>query len=299
MRCARRRARDQYFPLTMVVAMALLAFTTAPAALAAQTCDNQYYHVGAKSLNANYTAITSGITDPSASSVPGDSTNSEYHDHIILWDDIHQDSVPGGTCGSGNPDRSSCWLQAGVGMGFVGFIGGTNATNWNDSYQPYMEDFGLNGSLPAYHVFFYPNISINQNGAPRVSVFYTGNSGSGGNPEFEADLLSSNGTWYVLGHGYLPYAAGHAKAIAEVEVYGAVNTDCPTLTNGAPYQNFGTDSAGQVTSIDKINLTNSSGTGPWSGSPETFGLNGLQYWLTELSDWPASFKSNGPASGPP
>jgi len=162
-----------------------------------------------------------------------------------------------------------------------------------------MENYGTDGAgHKVYHVFFYPNLPLSENKAVPVHVFYTGLNGSGGDAKFEARYEdTATGIWYILGHGFMPFAAGHAKAIAEV--YVDSQTNCPTLTNGSPYQNFGTNAAGNIVDGDKINLTNPSGTAAWTGSPETFGLNGLEYWLTELSDWPASFRSNGPAAGPP
>jgi hypothetical protein len=286
----------------MIVATVLLIFTAAPPALADPVCGdgtNFYYqHVGAKSVIANYDLIRSTITDPSASTIPGTHDNNYYYDHILLWDDIHEDSLPSTQDSCGTGVKSACWLQAGVGMGFVGIIGGTHALTPSKTYLPYMEDYGANGTDGIYHVYFYPNISINQDSAVPVEVFYTGLSGSGGNPQFEADLQDTSGVWNDLGHGYMYYPAGHAKAIAEVENYQS--TSCPTLTLGSPYQNFGTNAAGNIVSGDKITLRNPSGTGPWTGSPETFGLSGPHYWLTDtLSDWPASFRSNGPAGGPP
>jgi hypothetical protein len=256
-------------------------------------------------VDGNYDKIASTITDPVASSVPGNAGNDDWYHHIILWDAIREETVPSGKeCGNPQSGMSACWLQAGVGMGYVG-NSIMYALNANGIYEPYMEDFGAkaDGTGSVYHVYFYPNIYLAEDHAVPVTVYWTGVYGPNGDTaKYEAWIEDINNQWNLLGTGYLYYAAAHARAVAEPYTNGSDPSDtCPTLTLGSPYQNFGTDSNGHTASADEIILTKSDGSsGAWSGSPNLLTDGQPHYWLTTTqTDWPARFMTNGPAGGPP
>src|ERR1700722_5611223 len=121
--------------LAVATTAALLTFAAVPTALASlPSCtDHALYDTKQVSLDGDYVEITSGITDPSASTLPGSDLNDDNGDHILLWDGIVEESVPvGDQCGDGS--YSKCWLQAGVGMGLVSSSLGSDY-NGTKSYE--------------------------------------------------------------------------------------------------------------------------------------------------------------------
>ncbi|MHB1819759.1 MAG: hypothetical protein ACYCO9_17235 [Streptosporangiaceae bacterium] len=245
-----------------------------------------YCYAGQLSLDHGYTGIDGYVTDPSTAYLPGDGSNNHYADHIALWNGITEETVPsGGSCAfSGG---AICWVQAGMFMGTINtkyYYGGTG------QYESYFENGAPNGT---YQLFTYSSsqLPINSGSSYNVEVFYDGGTGILGYPQYKAYV---NG--YYVGAGELYYSAAHAEAEAEV----AVSTSaCPTLTNGSPYQNFGTDASGSYSSNYEMYLSTDQ---PetwnfWSGSPSVNGNKGPIYWYQQMNG-PAAFRNNGPSSGP-
>jgi hypothetical protein len=286
--------RDRYGRLAIVIAATLLAFGAVPPALASPpTCDSDtYYDVFQRSLNSNYISITSGITDPMASQLPGTDSNHDNQDHILLWDGIVEESIPAGhqPCGPGIIPK--CWLQAGVGIGWVATSKGQDFRPDSLGYAPYAEWSGPNGG---YYVHFFDGITINENWSVHAAII------GGSDGTYSAEVQDSSGNWHVLTTRNL-YTAS-ANAAAHSEILDGVTTTCPTLTNGSPYQNNGTKYDGTIEKGDKLVLTDSNlNQGAWDGFPTTHpGMGGGQtlYWFTKNSDWPASFQANGPSNNPP
>jgi hypothetical protein len=286
--------RDRYSRSAIVIVATLLAFGAVPSALAnpPPCASGTYYDVYQKSLNSNYISITSGITDPFASTVPGDDNNKDNNSHILLWDGIVEESIPSGDQPCGPGVLAKCWLQAGVGMGSVGTSLGQDF-NGLKIYQAYTEWSGPNHG---YYVHFFDNIAINQNWSVHTAIL-----GAGTSPSYIAEVEDSSGNWHSLTTRNL-YTQS-ANAAAHSEIYSGVGTTCPTLTNGSPYQNNGTKYDGTTYGPDELTLTDDNYNQViWSGSPTTHpGSGGGQtlYWFTKNSDWPASFQANGPATSPP
>jgi hypothetical protein len=274
--------------LVMILVFGLL-MGSAGSALAV-TCSADYYEQGQTSNSNDNDGITGFITDPSASSLPGSSSNHNDDDHMLLWGEIEEETVPSGqSCGL--DDNNFCWVQGGVGMGLVG-EGSDAAYNGTNSYEPYYENEGAAGT---YAVNFYPNIPINQNSSVGFEVFYDGSTGRDGDPQFEVTVQNSNGTWVELDAGELYYAFDHASARSEVDVRSLSNT-CPTMTNGSPWQDFGTNASGTPTATTELELDATGTFTTWTGSPATFDTP--PYFFKSLNG-AAAFRTNGPASGPP
>ena len=281
---------------SIVMAAILLAFAAAPPALAdPPSCQSDTrYDVRQVSLDGDYIEIISGITDPAVSTLYGDDSNKDNHSHILLWDGIVEESLPSGQhCG--DEVYAKCWLQAGVGMGWIDTSLGHDFNDTN-SYEPYAEWYGIDDQ---YYVHFFNGISVNENSSPHVLVEW-----SGAGNTFIAEARDSSDTWHILYTGDLYYAAAHAAAHSEV--YNGDGTTCPTLATDSPYQNNGTDYDGTVDNQHEIKLTNSSfDEGIWSGSPDTYdgtadpGPGPTRYWFTENTDHPASFQASGPSTSAP
>jgi hypothetical protein len=170
------------------------------------------------------------------------------------------------------------WVSTALGQDFNGTM----------DYVPYTEWYGVDRG---YYVHFFDGIFINQNGSPNVNVSWTGTGNT-----FEAEVKDANGTWHSLFHGNLYFPANHAAAHSESVDWDG--TTCPTLTNGSPYQNNGTTYNGNISSSEEITLTNDNfDEGPWTGSPDIFDAN--PFWFKQNSDWPASFRANGPSASQP
>ena len=158
--------------------------------------------------------------------------------------------------------------------------------------RAYTELFGAGST---YYVHFFDGISINENSSVEVFVQY-----SGVNNTFDAYVVDSSGNSHLLKSGDLYYPADHAAAHSEVVDWDdALSATCPTLTNGSPYQNNGTEYNGDTSADDELWLQDSQGNASqWQGSPDTYD-GSPYYWFHQNSDWPASFRANGPSDSEP
>jgi hypothetical protein len=262
---------------TFLLSLVLVVVNASPAL--AYTCPSGYYEQYQYTNFNDVSGIKGGVTDPFASSLPGDSSNNYYDDHIALWLDEHEETIPSGApkCDSG---LTECDFQAGVAMGSVD---GTH--NANLLYEPYFESWGPNGT---YQESYLTGYGLNQGASIYTKAFYDGTNGYLGYPQYEAVV---NGT--VIGKDELYYNAVHAEAASEV--YTANSDACPTLTNGSPWQNFGTDATGTVQSSEKLQLKENGSYSDWAGSTQT--SHTAPYYYKQL-DGTAAFRTNGPSSGP-
>jgi hypothetical protein len=126
---------------------------------------------------------------------------------------------------------------------------------------------------------------------------YDGTTGYLGYPQYQAWLEKANGDWVLVNADELYYAAVHAAASSEVQTYNS--SDCPTLTSGSPWQDFGTDASGKPVADDYLQLEGTSGGwSVWTGSPVTNPSSATSPFYYNTLDGPAAIVTNGPSSGP-
>jgi len=278
-------------------------------------CNPSTYYWGAQESNADdFSGIQGTVTDPGVSTVQGNSSNQDDGgQHLLEWMELLNLTIPHGhTCGAAN---TSCWQQMGVGMGYSCWGGyncdsSNNYTNYTNNFQVYYEDVGAGGA-DNVNDNFYPSIPIQQNAAPWFTLFYDGMDGYTGSPQDDGFVIDDTGAEDYVNQGELYEVYVHVEASEEAEMGTDSVTTCPTLTNGSPYQNFGTDYYGDSNPGDELQL----GTGypqtwsDWSGAPVTFssdwywpdGNNGYNlspqyFWYDETYGYPDEFQTNGPSA---
>jgi hypothetical protein len=264
----------------LLLAMLLTASRVLATTYDCTTCNlnSGYYYcyAGQQSLNTDFTGIDGYVTDPSASDLPGNSGNNYLSDHIALWNGITEFNAS--YCGG------TCWIQAGLIMGTAGgkyYYGGTG------QFEAYFENMG-----PTYQIVFktHSEIPISPGSSYEVKVEYDGGVGADNQPQFRTYV---NG--YYVGAGEIYDSQATAEALAEIS---SSTSSCPTLTNGSPYQDFGTDASGQYSANYEVYLSTDypETWNLWSGYPTTEGASGPIYWYEKLNG-PAAFRNNGPSGG--
>jgi len=207
-----------------------------------------YCYAGQSTNITSVTGISGYITDPSASSIP------DSNAHILLYNSIADSS-------------NSSWLQTGMGMGTVG-----NQSNQTGNYEVYYENLQPDGTL-IDNLYTHSQHPISQDSSYDAEVEYDGLVGHLGDPQFKAYV---NG--FLTGTGEITTSSGRAVSVAEI--YADTNS-CPTLTSGSPWQNFGTNASGTVTSNDEIYLATNypeSNWALWTGNPFIYtGVAGNPY----------------------
>lgn len=273
-------------------ALVLAALTingAAPALAVTYDCSSceRYCYAGQASNITTVSGITGYITDPSATSLHGESGPNQ--DHIVLWSGIVENTPSGQQCGA---DLGVCWEQTGVGEGYVG-IPTVHADNTTGSYQAFYENAGP-GTWYQVAFFAHAQIPISQGSSYDAQVAYDGMNGHLGEPQYQAFV---NG--FQTGAGEIFSKSGYAESTTEVRTF---SSDCPTLTSGSPWQNFGTDSGGTAHAGNEMYL----GSGYpvsyslWTGNPTvlTNGNNTTGPFYYAKLDGPSAFRTNGPSSGP-
>ena len=293
------RSLSRVFISVSIFCAVLVTISSTPAYAWWTSCsEDTTYEPAQFSLDGDFSGIAGHIYNPIPSEVPGNSGNYMDYDHLAIWQSIYEESIPSGDENCGDDNDSTCWVQAGLFQGFLGYPGGPYVLNSSESWEPYFENEGVNGT---YHIDAYPNIFIAQGTSNDFEIFYDGLEGEYHDPQFAAYVRDSNGDLDFLAEDELYYDVDHGVAAAEVEVHN-VSTDCPVLTDGTPYQTFGTNSSGNYSSADGIYLQqNGNDWGLWSGSPTVQGGNGgfSPYWYSTITGWPAAFLTSGPANGSP
>jgi hypothetical protein len=244
------------------------------------TICKRYCYEGQQTNGSGYTGITGNITDPSATNLDGD-----YNQHVALWNGITSNVKNGQQgCGPAADPFGECWVQVGMAQGDIG--GQKNSTG---TYEAYFENAGPSETY-VIRWFAHSAVPINGNGSYTAEVYNDGVDGHLGWPQFQGYV---NG--YELDAGEEYFGTGEVSSTAEILTD---TSNCPTLTSGSPYQNFGTDSSGNHTSADELHLST-------TGFPETYSLwtgnpgplEQTPYWYTKL-DGPSAFRTNGPSGGP-
>ncbi|MGI9092068.1 MAG: hypothetical protein ACR2FF_01180 [Mycobacteriales bacterium] len=210
------------------------------------------YRPGQMSTYDQLAGIRGAITDPGGAQLLGSPGNEFYQEHLLAWmEELNEH--PKGPCGAGN---SMCWIQVGVGMGEVGANYGpcyTYAKNYTGLWQIYFEGIGAGGVANCVDEYF-PNIQIRQNSSPNFTLSYDGGVGYTGQPQFEAYVIDRSGHYVFVDSGELYYPANHVLAAAEIG--SGVSEACPSLTNGFPYQHFGTGYQGGYSDVSLLKVEN-------------------------------------------
>lgn len=165
----------------------------------------------------------------------------------------------------------------------------------------YFEDIGA-GGVGNCDDAYYSNIPIRQNGWPSFYDYFDGGVGYTGQPQFQAAVVDMNGNYRYINTGELYQNLDHAEATAEIATPAG---NCPSLTNGLPYQHFGATYTGTVTPTTALYLNpdNSGNYEEWGEPPHSYGATPFSYSPYWRQYVPGAgleaFRTNGPSSSNP
>ena len=288
----RSQTRRRCFAL-LVFTSAVLLLPSVPALASTPSCSAgyTYYEPNQISTGADFSGIDGYISDPIASYLQGNNGNKDDSQHILLYLALWNEHPPGSLL------RGEQFLLA-AGGGGMGLVSGEwmlkHWTNYTEFYQVYYEDYSPSNCTDN----FYSGISISQASSIDFDLYYDGDDGYTGYPQYQGYVLSSSG-WQYVNEGELYDPDVHAGASTEIE--NGTTTTCAVLTDGSPWQNFGTDSSGNydqgqyTLSLEPLNESYED----WAhwDSP-TIDNNAAPFYYDQLTNFPNDYRANGPATGP-
>jgi len=281
-------SRNAWLAAPLISAAVILAF--AQPAYAVSCASSTIYEPGQHSVNSFY-GVEGNISTPSAAALDGSASNLDDRQHMLQWLSEITLSPPakGNGCGGGNP---YCWVQVGVGMGYlyVSACESGPAENFSGNYKVYFEEFGAGGFQDCKDAF--SNIEISQNSTYQFSNYYDGTTGEYGYPQFQTYILAGGQLDYI-DEAELYYETNHVYADSEAFT-GTVST-CPTMTNGSPYEQFGNSEQGGWDNGNfalQLQLSSGGAFYDWTG---TSGASAGPYHYNSMANTPADFYTNGPS----
>jgi hypothetical protein len=169
----------------------------------------------------------------------------------------------------------------------------SEGTNYSKQYQVYYENYGVTTCSDTV----YPGIRIPEQSSIYAEEFYDGSDGRDGYPQFQGWVQPDITPIYV-NEGDLYYASVHGAAATELQ--SGTTTTCPVLTDGSPWQNWGTDANGAWDNgTYELYLEVGEVVEPWNDYDPTpsLGKPPVPFYYDGLQYSPDQWRANGPSTG--